>query len=576
MATARQYIDEWHHVDEERKAWYDLWMDLRDFILPGSGHFPGDKTNSPGDRYIHLHDLTATRALRVLGAGMQSGLTSPARPWFRLEMEDDELNEIWAVKEWLHEVSKRMYAVFAGSNFYNSVHDMYIEEAVYGQAASIIDEDDDEIIRLKRLTCGEYAMVQDENGRVDGLYRIWPMTLRQMVRKFGIEKLPANLQALYKVNQGVRPGNPFKFYDVLHVIRSREFFDPTKVTSDNFPVASVYIYLDGQDSLDRYKDDKEILMVSGYKDWPLITPRWMVTGSNTYGRSPGQDSLGDIRMLQELQYDKLQALAKVIDPPVKAPAELKDQVNLEPGEITYGSGDALDKLSPIYALNFNVQQINGDIQDVRQQIKEGFFNDLFLMILNSTGVSSRATATEIAAKQEEKLIMLGPTIERQFHELLKPTIDRTFNVMLRAGRIPPPPQELLMYFMQARKVKINIRYISLLAQAQQLVTTQSIERTVGFTMNLAQINQEVLDKVDMDQAIDEYANAVGSPPTIVRSDEDVSVIRQQRAALMQQQMQMQQQMAQADIANKLGNAKVSKEGDTALGAATNEGEVAPV
>ena len=54
-----------------------------------------------------------------------------------------------------------------------------------------------------------------------------------------------------------------------------------------------------------------------------------------------------------------------------------------------------------------------------------FFADLFLMLARTDNVQP-ITAAEVAARQEEKLIALGPVLERTNDELLDPMVDRMF------------------------------------------------------------------------------------------------------------------------------------------------------
>jgi hypothetical protein len=102
-----------------------------------------------------------------------------------------------------------------------------------------------------------------------------------------------------------------------------------------------------------------------------------------------------------------------------------------------------------------------------------------------------------------------------------------------------------------------------MAQAQRAIGTGAIERLAGFVGNLAAAKPDVLDKLDMDQSIDEYAEMLGVPPKIVVSDDQVAEIRAQRAEMEQQHMQMQQAQAGADVANTGAQAaKVLSEADT--------------
>ena len=86
-----------------------------------------------------------------------------------------------------------------------------------------------------------------------------------------------------------------------------------------------------------------------------------------------------------------------------------------------------------------------------------FNTDMFLMI---DGQSGQMTATEVAERHQEKLLMLGPVLERLQNEILDPLIEITFAQMIEAGIVPRPPDEL-------QGKELNVEFISMLAQAQR-------------------------------------------------------------------------------------------------------------
>jgi len=165
-----------------------------------------------------------------------------------------------------------------------------------------------------------------------------------------------------------------------------------------------------------------------------------------------------------------------------------------------------------------------DIQDVRDRIRSSYYADLFMMLANDT--RSGITATEVAERHEEKLLMLGPVLERLQNELLSPMIDIAFDYAERAGILPPPPQEL-------EGTELKVEFISVLAQAQRAVAAQGVDRLLGTVGNLAQLKPEVLDKIDFDQVVDDYGDMYGVNPKIVVPDEKVAAIRAQRAQAAQ-------------------------------------------
>jgi hypothetical protein len=180
-----------------------------------------------------------------------------------------------------------------------------------------------------------------------------------------------------------------------------------------------------------------------------------------------------------------------------------------------------------FDVNLRLDFLLQSIGDTRDRIRQAYYADLFLM-LASQPTNGRMTATEVAERHEEKLLMLGPVLERLHNELLSPLIDITFDRLVDAGVLPPPPEEIA-------GTELNIEFISVLAQAQRAVAVNGMERMVGSAMQIAAARPEVLDKINFDQVIDDLGEAFGVNPALVVPDADVAEIRAQRAQAMQAQ-----------------------------------------
>ncbi|MCK5607414.1 head-tail connector protein [Candidatus Pacearchaeota archaeon] len=524
-------------------------MDIRDYILPMTGQFKGSDKDGDNPRdWSNILDNTAGRSGRVLVAGMQGGLTSPSRPWFKISHQDTDLIKNSEVKAFLHETEKRMYAVFAASNFYSAVNMVYREEMGYGAAVMLMFEDAKSVIRFYTLTAGEYCISQDDRRDVDGVYRTVYLNTAQLVKKFGKGALPQNIKDQLDVSGR---GNPFKVHPVTHIIRGRDFYNPKMIDRLSMPFSSTYIL----------EEEIKTVHESGFREWPCAVPRWTLTGSDPYGNGPCAEIIGDTKSLQEMVYDKLMALSLMIKPPMKAPSSLKGEVGgLEPGSVVYGDRGDIEKFETILEIAPNLAQFNQDIGDTRQQIRQGMYNDLFLSLLEEKG---QMTATEVAERHEEKLLLLGDVIERQFTDLLNPTIERTFAIMLRQGMIPTVPQILIDSAPPGSdSIGLKVEFVSLLAQAQKLVTTQSIRAVTGFAMELMAGKPEVLDNVNFDAAINEYSDSVSAPPNLMNSEDNVIKIRQTRAQQQAAIAKQEQEALATDNAQKLGN--TSTEDGTAL------------
>jgi len=516
----------------ERKDWETTWRDIRDYIMPYHGRYLDSarqdstqgKRGSRKDQKI-INGLGGD-ASEVLAAGMMGGLTSPSRPWFSLGLADKGLMEIQTVKEWLDEVRRRMLNVFSRSNFYGTMYSTYHELGSFGVGAFLLEEDFETIIRARPFTIGEYFLSLDNKYRPDALYRLFTMTARQMQLEFGLNKCSD------RVRTSITNGAPETRYEVVHVIMKNDEPDGSEGPK-GMPYSSLYFESNAHEG--------RFLREGGYENIPFVAPRWKVNATDIYGTAPGWKGLGDIRMLQKMEEKKLKGMDKMVDPPMNAPLSLKGKNPTGiPGGINYHDvTQGTRGLEPSYLVKPDFQNIAFELQRVEERIQRFFYNDLFLSIMQA---GKTMTATEVIERNEEKLLMLGPVLERLQSELLDPIIIRTFNIMRRFNRLPEIPEEI-------QGADLRVEYISLLAQAQKAIGITSIERASGYVASLAEINPEVIDKFDFDQSVDEYSEMLGVSPKIIRSDEVVANLRSARAE-QQAQAQAQEQMPNAVKAAK--------------------------
>jgi hypothetical protein len=532
IAPRDRLFARWGALKSERSTWWSHYQELSDFILPRSGRFFIQDRNRGQKRHNNIYDNTGTKSLRVLAAGMMAGMTSPARPWFRLSTPDAALNENPAVKEWLSQVTRLMLDIFAKSNTYRALHSMYEELGTFGTAASIIMPDFDNVIHHYPLTTGEYCIAQDWKGQVVTLYREFQKTVGEMVTEFGRDKCSVGVQNLWDI------GQLDQWITIIHAIEPRSDRDSSKRDSLNMPWKSVYFELNNSDK-DKY------LSEGGFKNLPAIAARWATSGGDVYGNSPGMDALGDIKQLQHEQMRKAQGIDYMTKPPLQIPSSMKGRdVDTLPGGISF-----VDQAGPstgirtAFDVRLDLNHLLGDIQDVRERIRGAFSADLFLMLANST--NSAMTATEVAERHEEKMLMLGPVVERLHSEMLDPLIETTFEHMLAAGIVPTPPQEL-------HGMQLNVAYVSMLAQAQRAIATNGVDRFVGNLGQIASFKPDILDKFDSDIWADKYSDMLGVDPGFIVPSDKVAIIRKQRADAQARAQQVAQAEQAASAAQKLG------------------------
>lgn len=529
-------LTRWSALKTERSGWMDHWREISDYLLPRSGRFVSSDRNKGDKRFNNIYDSTGTQALRVLGAGMMSGATSPARPWFRLTTSDPQLDESAAVKQWLAEVQRLMLMVFAKSNTYRALHSLYEELGAFGTGASIVLPDFNDVIRHYPLTIGEYAVATDYRGQVATLYREFDKTVGELVGEFGRDAVSQTVRNLYD------RGNLDAWVTIIHAIEPRSDRDPSKRDAKNMAWRSCYFEPGAQQG--------QYLRESGFKTFPAVVPRWSVSGGDIYGNSPGMEALGDIKQLQHEQLRKAQGIDYKTRPPLQAPTSMKNrEIDSLPGGVSFvDAANPNGGIRTAFEVNLDLSHLLMDIQDVRERIRGSFYADLFLMLANSP--RTNMTATEVAERHEEKLLMLGPVLERLHNELLDPLIEMTFERMLAAGIVPPAPPEL-------QGSDLNIEFVSMLAQAQRAVATNSVDRYVANLGAVAQYKPDVLDKFNSDAWADAYADMLGVNPDLIVPGEQVALIRRQRAQAAQAQQAAEMMQQGADTAQKLANAQTN-------------------
>ena len=520
-------------MKQEAARWLVSWKELSEQQRPTRGFFEGKNPND-GSVVNHkkLIDSTPVRAVRTLAAGFTSGLSSPSRPWFKIGVQDPDMMDDAEVRQWLDVVQERMAAVFSGSNIYGVLHSVYEEIGVFGTSALLLVSDFKTVIRARLFTAGEYYLATDKDGRVNAFAREYWMTIGQMEDAFGLENLCASSQALYK------EGKVDTWVKVYHLIEENEVADNEMMDNQNMAYASCY--------WETTIGEDKFLKVSGFHSMPILAPRWdTTTSAYVYGFGPGWDGLGDCKMLQKLQSEKLMALALMNKPPVQADATVQGVPNMMPGGVTRSSSIAPNAgVKATYQVQPDLQAIDATIAQTQRAIIATFYADLFAMLMQQ---DQRAmTAREVVERHSERLLLLGPVLERLESELLDPLIERTFEIMLEAGLIPPPPAIL-------QDNELEITYISILAQAQRMVALTGIEQAVAFTAHAMAIDPAAADGTNMDEAVSAYNDLIGVPPRIARSKADIAKMRESRAQAQQAAAQ------QAQVAEAAKTAKTASE-----------------
>ena len=507
---------------EARLRYESKWRKLSKYINPSHGRFHEESGGREGENRNFLMDSYPVTAHKRCAAGLYSGLTSPAVQWFKLNLVDKEKSNYHTFKVWLNEVQKTMNSIYARGNTYNMLYNCDSEITQFGTCAAMMYENFNTGIWHKQYTCGEYALGTDLMGRVNKFARRMEYNAEQLIREFGMENVSKTVQNAYKNND---LNSKFR---VNMLVEENIDYDPYKLEMGNFPWKSWY-WEDSQQN--------RFLRISGYREQPFIAARWEVVADDIYGVGPGHDIIGDCMQLQKVAENEMRGVDNQNDPAMVYPSSIA-YLDTRPGAKNKVPDGTVTRAYPLIDPASSRSDGMARVEDkLYGAINRGFYTDLMAMMTSRD--DPRMTATEVAERHQEKLLLLGPVLEQMHSELLKPLTKRMFGICLRNGLIPPPPDGI------NPEEELGVDFDSLLASAQKLAAQPAIAQTLAEVGNLAGISPEVVDNFNMDKAARELADSNGAPETILRSEDEVEDLRKQRAEAQAQQQQMENAAAMA-------------------------------
>lgn len=511
-------------MEDDRASFLPVWRDLTSYFLVHRGRYTLGDINRGQRRDTKIYNNAPLLARRVLSAGLMSGITSPARQWFRLTTGSASTDEDHGARRWLFDVSQIMYQVYALTNLYNSLQTFYNEICTFGTAAMSVYEDDESHLRFETHTAGQYAVGMGRFGRVESFCTRQDRQVVEIVKEYGEENCPQSVKNMWQ------KGQENATRTVVTLTEPNDDRDSTSPFSWNKKYRSI-TWIVGE---------KEPLRVSGYDTFPHLVARWDIAPGDIYGTScPAMTALGDAKALQLAEKDVLTLMNRMADPPGLADANLRQVIGdrgPQPGR-TYYTDDVNRAYRSLVDNNVSLSNVEAQVQRYESRVSQSFYVDLFRMMVNSD--RREMTAREVAERHEEKLLQIGPVLERMHNELLDGLVDRSFHILQRREIFPDPPEALA-----GRDLRVD--YLSVMAQAQKISSVQGLERLAGFIAEISQLDPDVAKSLDTYAAVVRFAEATGTDPDVLRSLAAV----QQMAQQAQQQEQLQQGIAAAEPLTK--------------------------
>lgn len=516
-------------MEQRREPHMGNWRSIQQFIRPGRGNFGGDQTNDTADRASSMVNSTPAVASRTLRAGMMAGAASPSYRWFKFYAEDEGFKNWSPARIALEARETIVFTILAKSNFYQNLVTLFGDSGDFGNGHGLMEKHDRDVIALRTLAPGTYLIDCDLLGDVNCLYYTWMETAINLVAKYGKDKVGDEVRRAYD------NGDYSEKFKVHVCVEENIGLDEERADWAGKPWVR-FTYLD----INNTEGEREYLELSGYSEYPFAGLRWEIPSGNIWAEGPGLVALGDSIALQTYEFRDAQAIERGVKPPLQAPTALKTGLSHVPGAITYYSPFETNnaKAEPIYTISPGIlTALDNKITKHEMRINEAYYKDLFLMLSQTD--RREITAREVEEKHEEKLLNLGPVLQRTHRDALSRAIIRTYRACEEAGLFPDAPPEL-------KGQQIGIEYTSALAYAQRAVGATAIERFFGFTGNISAIFPQVRHKVNVYKAVDNYADSVGVPAEVMVPTKDAEAAA---AAEAQAQALPQQAATAKDLAS---------------------------
>lgn len=528
----------------EQQKWLPIWRKLNEGFYPFLyAHLQGTTAiyTSEPDKIVNpkMLDGEPALALIVLAAGFMNGVTSPARKWINIKRPGTKpYEEADAGESLIHStIRTKILETLAGTNYYDSRAEQVYDGCGIGTGAILCYEDRDTICKFTVCPPGTYQLTTDAANNVIKFSREIRMTIKDILDEFGEDALTKDM--LEKAKKGGAAARTT--YIVSHLIEKNEKPGPLKT---NHPFRELYWFSAPQAGKPAY------LAARPLHEWPAAVLRWSCPDNSTYGVAPTLSVLGKAVQLQNLEYKSDQGLDKMISPPMLAHTSLQHRPKaFGANGITYTSNLGADNgARPLMSVQMPFQELEMKRSRIVQAIKDGLFNYLFDMISSLDTVRS---ATEIDARREEKMVVLGPVLHRSYLDDIGVIVKRVFGILSRKKLIP----EL------SEGEGAEIEFSNILSDVQKASDVATLERFTAFVGQIIPAWPEAQPKINILDVIKQYAEGLGVRPSVLTEDEVAQ-------AAMEPASEMDQLRQTSEVAKNFGSAAGSL-GDVDVGGGLN-------
>jgi len=255
--------------------------------------------------------------------------------------------------------------------------------------------------------------------------------------------------------------------------------------------------------------------------------RHTLSQGEDYGRGPGTMLAPDIRMLNEMRRDVIEAANMAVDPPTLLHADnILGEFRLQPGSRNYGGVDDNGRQMAIPYQNGADPRITQEmVQDVRTQIDDAMLGGVFRVLQENPNM--KATTAALLAQQQGQ--MTAPAVGRGQTEYLDPMMRRESGILKRQGLHPEWSPKLINALREMRQT-LQVQYDSPLTRAARSGEGVGIMQTLEALAPWGQIvGPEVFADFNPRKVAQVLADVNGAPASVMFTNEEREAQEEQAA-----------------------------------------------
>lgn len=530
MSAEKDLIDAGDRLFSRRGSLLAFWDELANNFDPVRADFQGATTL--GDDYASgLMTSYPLIVARDLADSFSTMLRPSDKVW--ATMEGEGVTD-WEGKRWLEWATnvqrKAMYD--RAAQFVPTAKEGDRDFALFGQAVISVGTAPDRSAMLYRSWhLRDVAWADSVTGAVECVHRKWRTpTAQELARLFGIKKLHRRVAECLDAGK-----DPYTTFNCRHIVMPADMYHGEH--KFRTPLVSIYIDVDNQ----------HVMEVTGQRINEYVIPRWQRVRGTPYAVSPAAVcALPEARLLQAMTFTLLEAGEKAVRPPMVATQEaIRGDIDVRAGGITWvsseydeRSGEVLRPLTQDKSglpLGIELQQRS------EQMLKQAFY----LNRLELPGRGPDMTAYEVGQRVQEYIRNALPLFEPVEVDYNGALCERTFEVLAFNGAFGPPDS----WPDSVRGKNIEFKFVSPLRDAVEKQKGQVFIEASQIVSQAVALDPGAASLVDAAEALRDTLAGIGVPTAWTRSKEAVQAMREQEAAMAQQQ-QVLASMAQAASINK--------------------------